>query len=250
MTYLLRNAVLFLVVSCQVCFSSDYDESEKSEMLILAASKGNQEEVAFFLEMGTKVDSVSDLNLEGPFLVCKDKLIKNATPFMTACAFGHLELAKFLVTKGADVKYANPDGYQATHVAAFNGYLDPVTYCVEAHGCDLYQEDNYGYDVIQACGGGKTPNSYGYLYKLLKNIKYSKQEMGLLWALEDNDLDGVKYCVSHGHLNYDRELNFGSYHPNSGPSVYDRAIEYSKKDTSYTEFVDFFDKHRLEHNKE
>lgn len=135
--------------------------------------------------------------------------------------------------------------YSATHVAAFNGSLGTVKYCVEVHGCNLSQKDKHGYNVIEACAGGKNPIYYKELDKLLKNVDYANDEMGLLYALKDKDLDAVKYCVSHGHPNYDQDFNFGGYHPNSGPSVYARAKEYSKKDTSYKKFVEFFDQHRL-----
>ena len=76
MNYLFRNISLLLITSCNVCFSSDYDEFDKSKMLILAASKGNQEVVNFCLENGAKVNSVSDFNLEGPFMVCTNVTIQ------------------------------------------------------------------------------------------------------------------------------------------------------------------------------
>ena len=51
-----------------------------------------------------------------------------ATPLHYAAANGHLEVVKYLVEKGADVKRANENGLTAEEWARQKGHLDVVEY--------------------------------------------------------------------------------------------------------------------------
>ncbi|CAK9253192.1 unnamed protein product, partial [Sphagnum jensenii] len=53
------------------------------------------------------------------------------TPLHRAAEKGHLDVVKYLVEKGADVKAANKYGYTPLHWAASSGKLDIVKYLVE-----------------------------------------------------------------------------------------------------------------------
>ena len=58
------------------------------------------------------------------------------------------EMIDFLIEKGADVHYSNINKQSALFLAAHNGYLDMVKYCVE-HNIDFRQRDVNGVNPIE-----------------------------------------------------------------------------------------------------
>ena len=58
------------------------------------------------------------------------------------------EMIDFLIEKGADVHYSNINKQSALFLAAHNGYLDMVKYCVE-HNIDFRQRDANGVNPIE-----------------------------------------------------------------------------------------------------
>jgi len=103
---------------------------------IQAASYNNKEALANLFDQGIAIDCTADMFMRGPFLTREEGInIKQATPFMAACAHGHLELAKWLAERSPlrSIHYANEDGYNAAHVSAYNGYSNIVQYLVLHH---------------------------------------------------------------------------------------------------------------------
>jgi len=58
------------------------------------------------------------------------------------------EMIDFLINKGADIHYSNINKQSALFLAAHNGYLDMVKYCVE-HNISYHQRDVNGINPIE-----------------------------------------------------------------------------------------------------
>jgi ankyrin repeat protein/ubiquinone/menaquinone biosynthesis C-methylase UbiE len=227
--------------------SLNLNASEKklsAKDFIEAAKKGNLAAVKDFVESGGDINAKSDLSLEGPFLVAPSKTIYNATAFIAACAYGHVEVAKYLASKGANVKYTNEEGYNAAHVAAFNGFHEAVIYLAEELNFNLSQNDRAGFNVIQAAAGGhinRRENCFSILNQLDNEIfqgkKYINHDFGLMLAVEEKNLDAVKYLVRHGH-DFNAEIQGGGYSAGrfQGFNAYTYAKECGAK-----EIISFFD---------
>ena len=112
--------------------------------LTFASDKGNLEIVKLLVENrasinaedGSEGNTVIGLPApgEGTFLVCNTALTK-------AIEKGNLEIVKYLVENGADIK--DNDSNTALTVASRNGNLEVVKYLVE-NGADINDKDNYG----------------------------------------------------------------------------------------------------------
>ena len=53
--------------------------------------------------------------------------------FIAACIHNHLEIAEYLISKGADVNAKNNDGHTALMWASIYGYLEIAEY-LKSHG--------------------------------------------------------------------------------------------------------------------
>ena len=71
------------------------------------------------------------------------------TPFHTACAFGQIQVAEFLLSVGASLTAADNKGHSALHVAAQQGGLATVQYLIEK-GLDINIKNNGGQVVLCA----------------------------------------------------------------------------------------------------
>jgi len=65
------------------------------------------------------------------------------TPLHDAAAYGHVDVARLLVERGADVNARSNDGWTPLHVAAYKGYLDVARLLVES-GADVDARDGVG----------------------------------------------------------------------------------------------------------
>ncbi len=64
------------------------------------------------------------------------KLCSGKTPLMSACANGHLEVARYLAKKGARIDEADETGRQPIVCAVESGNLELVKFLVEELGAD------------------------------------------------------------------------------------------------------------------
>lgn len=199
--------------------------------------------------------------MEGPFYVCETKIIKDASPILAALAYNHVSLARWMITKGANPRYTTKDGgYQATHIAAFNGYSEPVMYLGLRYRMSLDQKDARGFDVYQAAQGGNIKRRLA-CYRTLQGFKeialdaqndlmfvplsdsqkrdaqkYISDDIGLVKALEDCTSIGVKMCCENGHNPF-REINLGGYNRYNGYSAYKIAEE--REDDLHLGYFDY-----------
>jgi len=220
----------------------------KERQLMNAAYNGEFDKVVELLVSDdVYVDCEVTHILKGPFggapfaVVTDDKYIDAATPFIAACAGGHILLAEELIKRGADKKYTTPGflgGYNAAHVAAYNGHPDMVIYLCSKHGFDLGMRDADGFNVFHAGAGGKKPKA---CYKLkafndlyVKGSKYQDQQNGLLLAVQDDNKLAVEYLIRYTDHN----------HHNMVDTIQDTVYEYAKlhKKTNIIAIFDKFDK--------
>lgn len=176
----------------------------RSQELINACYEGNTQKVLSLLDSGLDVNSTAALDLSGPFAVCPNKTISGANAFIAACAGGHQNLAEILVKKGVSVHYTTPEGgYNAAHVAAFNGQIDLTTkYLFEKHGFSTATKDAAGYNVYQAAAGGLRGSSFSNASKLeqydrskFEAAKYKNRDFPLSDAISNENVDAVRYMV-------------------------------------------------------
>ena len=73
----------------------------------------------------------------------------NATPLMFAATEGKLEIAKYLIKKGANVNYLRPVGFSSLKIAATFGHLEIVKLLVE-NGAEVNNKDNFGETSLNA----------------------------------------------------------------------------------------------------
>lgn len=69
--------------------------------------------------------------------------LTKATPLLRACLGGHMEVVRFLVANGCDPKQLDDSRFSSVHLAARSGNLELVKY-FHSLGCDLNSKTNYG----------------------------------------------------------------------------------------------------------
>lgn len=109
------------------------DERLNSEFR-MAAGMGQLERVQDFVKQGAEVNS------RGP---SAGNVPAGATALMLAAARDHLEVVKFLVSKGARVNQADDGGGTALIYAVWKGYKDIVAFLLKS-GADVYARTKDG----------------------------------------------------------------------------------------------------------
>ena len=120
--------------------------------LLIAATKGCKEIVEILLQNGIEVDDASEID--------------STTALMKAAKYGHFDLVKMLLEKGAQINKRNRHGNTALMFAVQNNQTEIVKQLLEA-GSDINDKNILGY----------TP---------------------LLYALDYNQTDLVKYLIEKG----------------------------------------------------
>ncbi len=133
--------LLALVLLLNACAQSEKISSPKqtknnSEKVVKpgidihsAVLMGNYDAVKQHLNAGT------DINFK--------EQMSGATPLMSAITFNQIDIAKMLITEGADLSLKNNDGSTPLHIAAFFGRIEMVQMLIDADA-DKTLKNNFG----------------------------------------------------------------------------------------------------------
>jgi ankyrin repeat protein len=153
-------------------------------------------------------EACSDKNLNlAKFLInfgywdIHEKDCANWNPFMIACGYGHLELARILVQRDCEINDKNSDGWTAFLSAVEWGNLDLVKYLVQI-GCNVYEKNNDGQNALLiACA----ENEFEIVkYFCEENFEFDihsrddKRYNGFLYACRAGNFDMVQYFINKG----------------------------------------------------
>ncbi|XP_046548423.1 protein fem-1 homolog A-like [Haliotis rubra] len=160
--------------------------SKKKTPVMVAGRWGHKDVVEFLVELGADLSLVyeggsSVLHLAcfgghlevAKYIVSKGKVNINSrgwkkkTPVMVAAANGHKDVVEFLVEHGADLSRVYGGGSSTLHLASFGGHLDVVRYIVAQNKVNI--------------------NSRGW-----------KKKTPVMVAAEMGEKDVVEFLVEHG----------------------------------------------------
>lgn len=153
-----------------------------SHQFILAVERGELEKVKSLTEKGIDVNATKN-NLtplmrtafKGHLDIVKYLISKGAnvnaksdkygfTALMMTAGKGYLEVVKYLISKGADINDKDKNGTTALMYASKNGHLEVVKYLINK-GADMNAKDNYGGTALIMA------SSQGYLEVVKSLIK-------------------------------------------------------------------------------
>ena len=129
------------------------EDGQNTTPLIIAVIKGKEEVV------NTLIDYDVDLELKGT-VVCEEETFHGATALWCASCWGHYNIVKILVDKGANVDNFTETGSTPLRTACYDGRYKIVQYLVE-HGADVNATNIYkstclfclchtgNYDIVQ-----------------------------------------------------------------------------------------------------
>lgn len=126
-----------------------------------AIREGKQRQVERFLASGTNVNA--------------KRRGSGSTLLNMAAVYGHTEIARMLIDKGADISVTNRDGNTALHIAAFFTHNDLVKLLLE-HGASVDTKNKRGETPINVVSGDWDPG-LEQVYQAIGNL--TGQELDL-----------------------------------------------------------------------
>ncbi len=140
----IRNILyLVLIIGYSLAHSGSYED------FFVAIKQDNPDAIAALLKRGFDPDTIDPQGLSGLYLALRDSSLKAArvlidwpktnveirtrqdeSPLMMACLKGHLELARKLIARDADV---NKTGWTPLHYAATSGHVAIIELLLEQH---------------------------------------------------------------------------------------------------------------------
>lgn len=155
----------------------------KNTPLMLACSNNHPQVVLFLIQMGAELEAVDEFCMSAMDSACSGGCLEavqalvtedninscenadESTPLMLASEENHVEIARFLLSQGAERDFINSEGMTALHAACFAGALETVQLLVTPDNINLMPEF------------GETP---------------------LMYACKQNHPEIMVYLLSHG----------------------------------------------------
>ena len=241
------------------CFYSIHDVDEKGKSILSYCLESNHNEIYNYLFSKQTTNDFLPIQ-EKPkdyepnifkaceegkltsvqWLIEKEKVNKNKkdefgyTPLKYACEYGHLSIAQYLLSKGANIKIKDLNGNSLIHFASKGGLLSIVQYLIEkqnvdkdikgfidrtplhygclgghipiveyliSKGANIETKDDDGTSLIHfASMGGILSVVQNLIEKLTVdiNIKDNYEKTPLHYACENGHLQNVEYLYSKG----------------------------------------------------
>lgn len=133
-----RNSAIWaicLVLATATAVAAQTGPNEDTGAALLSAvERGDCKMVVELLDSGSNVDT----RRKG----------EGSTPLIVACAKGHIEVAKVLLDKGADVNARNVNGWTALMAASANDRLDAVKLLLD-RGAEVNSRHAYGHTALK-----------------------------------------------------------------------------------------------------
>jgi len=164
--YMKKLIYLVVSVACSLAFAGSYDD------FFVAVKRDDADAVRSLLGRGFDPDTVDPTGLSGLYLAMREPSPKVAaalidwpktnveirtpqdeSPLMMAALKGHLELARKLIARGADV---NKTGWAPLHYAATNGHLAIMELLLEHHAYIDAESPNGTTPLMMAAHYGST----------------------------------------------------------------------------------------------
>jgi ankyrin repeat protein len=163
------------------------------------------------------------------------------SPLHHAAGTGELDLAKHLVSQGADINTKNNVGETPLHLASYNGHLALVKYLV-SEGADIDAKDKYGSTPFQDAIKINKFEVAKYLAMQGANVNSQAPDgtTPLHYAVTTGNLKVIKFLLSHGaHINL--QDNFGNSALHQASRLDDLAV--AKLLVSQGADIDMMDKY-------
>lgn len=124
-----------------------------------------------------------------------------STPLILAATSGNLEVVKMLVAAGARTEIANQSGYTALLRAARNGHPEVVKYLIE-QGASLNHQENDGWTALMLAGVNKHYYCFDHLLQAGADINLTNKEGKTLDELaQEYGLLAVQELVLYKKIN-------------------------------------------------
>ena len=160
-----------------------------STCLLKAAYTGNMEMVEYLCEHFTDLMDICDQY--------------GCTGAHYAVCEGHLDILKYLFSKGVSPFSRTVDGHTTLHIAAFHGRLDIVIFLCQEYPDLVPLED----DAAQSVWTFAESSGHKHVLKYLRKLKGHKfKKMGQNTASESNVLESISNCLRSCYSNICRRV--------------------------------------------
>jgi uncharacterized protein len=166
-SYIKNLVYLFVFIGFNWAHAGSYED------FFVAIKRDDPKEIAALLQRGFDPNTRDPKGLHGLFLAVREPSLKVAallidfpktqvesrtaqdeSPLMMAALKGHLDIAKKLIARGADV---NKTGWTPLHYAATNGHLDMIRMLLENHAYIDAESPNGTTPLMMASQYGSGP---------------------------------------------------------------------------------------------
>ena len=175
-----------------------------------SSQSGNNELVAYFVEMGADIhlktdDGRTGLHIaarKGHLNLCKMLIDKHKvdlhitdnegwTAVHCSSQSGNYELVAYFVEMGADIHLKTDDGRNCLHIAALNGDLNLCKMLIDNHKVDLHVTDNKGCTAVHYSSQSGNYELVAYFVEMGADIHLKT----------DDGRTGLHIAARKGHLN-------------------------------------------------
>ena len=186
---------------------SDMNFRNKSGLIPLhsASRYGHLDVVQLLLDRGCDVNvrTTRDASHHGPVGDRgADPEAYGQTPMHLAAASGHLDIAKLLVERGANIELQNDNQETPLDHAAENGFLDITRFLIE-RGATVFTRNNQGWTPFHKASYCGHLHIVKFLLESLEygddvDIRRGNEETPLYLAFSNGKLDVARFLIEHG----------------------------------------------------